>query len=135
MEVTYSFVNGENVIVSVDEKLGGAIMQLDKDLYNNNQKETRRHQSLSKLFDKTSMMVDENVNIEDDFLRQNDMDKLHKAISKLKPSEQELIHKLYLSKNPMTQAEYAKQLKIQEKSVQEKSRRIRKKLERLLKYY
>lgn len=105
MEVTYNFANGENVIVLVDEKLGDAIMQLDKDLYNNNQKETRRHQSLSKLFDKTSMLVDENVNIEDDFLRQNDMDKLRKAILKLKPSEQDLIHKIYLSENPITQAE------------------------------
>ena len=135
MEVTYNFANGENVIVSVDEKLGGAIMQLDKDLYNNNQKETRRHQSLNEMFDKSYTFVDKNVNIEDDFLRQKDVDKLHKAILKLKPSEQELIHKLYLSEHPMTQAEYAKYLKIQEKSVQEKSRRIRKKLERLLKCF
>lgn len=102
MKVTYSFVNGENVIVSVDEKLGGAIMQLDKDLYNNNQKETRRHQSLNEMFDKSYTFVDKNVNIEDDFFRQNDVDKLHKAILKLKPSEQELIHKLYLSEHPMT---------------------------------
>ena len=52
MEVTYNFVNGENVIVLVDEKLGGTIMQLDKDLYNNNHKETRRHQSLNEMIDK-----------------------------------------------------------------------------------
>lgn len=55
------------------------------------------------------MVVDENVNIEEEFLKQNDVDKLHKVILKLKPSEQELIHKLYLSKHPMTQAEYAKE--------------------------
>ena len=41
MEVTYNFANGENVIILVDKKLGSMIMQLDKDLYNNNQKETR----------------------------------------------------------------------------------------------
>ena len=131
MEVTYNFANGENVIVLVDEKLGDAIMQLDKDLYNNNQKETRRHQSLSKLFDKTSMLVDENVNIEDDFLRQNDMDKLHKAILKLKPSEQDIIHKLYLSRNPMTQAEYAKTLGITENAVRKRIAKIK----RILKIY
>ena len=112
MEVTYSFVNGENVIVLVDEKLGGTIMQLDKDLYNNNQKETRRHQSLNEMIDKSDTFADINVNIEDAFLRRSDVDKLYDAISKLKPSEQKLIHKLYLSKNPMTQAKYAKSVNI-----------------------
>lgn len=122
MEITYNFANGENVIVLVDEKLGDAIMQLDKDLHNNNQKETRRHQSLSELLNKTSMLVDENIDIEEKFLKQNDVDKLHKAISKLKPSEQELIHKLYLSKNSMTQVGYAKSHNITT---------LRKRLERL----
>lgn len=60
------------------------------------------------------------------------MGKLYNAISKLKLEEQELIHKLYLDKQTMTQAQYAEYLKIQEKSVQEKSRRIRRKLEKLL---
>ena len=91
MEVTYSFVNGENVIV----------------------------------------LVDENVNIEDDFLQQNDVDKLHKAISKLKPSEQDIIHKLYLSRNPMTQAEYAKTLGITENAVRKRIAKIK----RILKIY
>ena len=58
MEVTYNFANGENVIVLVDEKLGDTIMQLDKDLYNNNQKETRRHKNLSELLDKTRTTSD-----------------------------------------------------------------------------
>ena len=63
-----TFANGENITVLVDEKLGGTIMQLDKDLYNNNQKETRRHQSLNEMVGKADTFVDKNVNIEDDFL-------------------------------------------------------------------
>lgn len=53
MEITYNFADGENVIVLVDEKLGSTIMQLSKDLYNNNHKETRRHQSLNEVLEKT----------------------------------------------------------------------------------
>ena len=128
MEVTYSFVNGENVIVLVDEKLGDAIMQLDKDLYNNNHKETRRHQSLNEVLAKTNMLVDENVNIEEEFLKQNDVDKLYEAISKLKPSERELIHKLYLSRNPLTQAEYAKNQHISYTTLRKRLERLRQKL-------
>ena len=85
MEVTYNFSNRENVMVLVDEKLGGTIMQLDKDLYNNNHKETRRHQSLNEMVDKADTFVDNDVNIENDFLRRSDVDKLYEAISKLKP--------------------------------------------------
>lgn len=132
MEVTYSFVNGENVIVSVGEEFGKTIRQLDKDLYNNNQKETRRHQSLNEMFDKSDTFVDKNVNIENDFLRRSDVDKLYNAISKLKPSERELIHKLYLSKNPMTQAEYAKSVNISKANMWKKIQRIRDKLKKLI---
>ena len=131
MEVTYSFVNGENVIVSVGEELGKTIMQLDRDLYNNNHKETRRHQSLNEMLDKADTFVDKNVNIENDFLRRSDVDKLYNAISKLKPSEQDLLHKLYLSKNPMTQAEYAKTLGITENAVRKRIAKIK----RILKTY
>ena len=128
MEVTYSFVNGENVIVSVGEELGKTIRQLDRDLYNNNQKETRRHQSLNEMVDKADTFVDKNVNIEDDFLRRSDVDKLYEAISKLKPSERELIHKLYLSEHPITRTEYAKILGITDTAVRLRLLKIKKKL-------
>lgn len=131
MEITYNFADGENVIVLVDEKLGSTIMQLSKDLYNNNHKETRRHQSLNEVLEKNNM-VDENVNIEEEFLKQNDVDKLHKVISKLKPSEQEIIHKLYLDKHPMTQDEYAKILGITENAVKQRVKWLRNKLKKLL---
>lgn len=128
MEVTYNFANGENVTVLVDEKLGDAIMQLDKDLYNNNHKETRRHQILNEMIDKDGTFVDKNVNIEEEFLKQNDVDKLHKAILKLKPSDQELIHKLYLSEKPITQKQYAKMLGTTENAIQLRLAKIKRKL-------
>lgn len=53
----------------------------------------------------------------------------------LKPQGQKLIHKLYLDEKPITQAEYAKSLNIKEKSMQKKSRRIRRKLEKLIKNF
>lgn len=76
--------------------------------------------------------MDINSDIFKDVCRNFDKDKLYAAIATLKPEEQELIHKLYLSKNPMTQEQYAKYIGAKVKSVQEKSRRIRRKLQVLM---
>ena len=66
------------------------------------------------------MITDESINIENDVLQKFEIDKLYDAMSKLKPPEQKLIHKLYLDKQLMTQAEYAKYLNIKETSVCQK---------------
>lgn len=53
-------------------------------------------------------------------------------MSKLKPSEQELIHKLYLDKQPMMQAEYAKINKTSVGSIKMQVQRVKAKLKKLL---
>ncbi len=47
MKITYEFVTGEISGVEVDEHLGGMLLDLDRQQYNNDQKETRRHFSLN----------------------------------------------------------------------------------------
>lgn len=42
MKITYEFVTGEVSGVEVDEHLGGMLLDLDRQQYNNDQKETRR---------------------------------------------------------------------------------------------
>ena len=49
MKITYEFVTGEVSEVEVDERLGGMLLDLDRQQYNNDQKETRRHFSLNGL--------------------------------------------------------------------------------------
>lgn len=53
------------------------------------------------------MIENESINIEEDFLRKVGLDKLHDVLLRLKLSEQELIHKLCLNKQIVTQTEYA----------------------------
>lgn len=132
MEIIYKFVTGENIKVVVAEEFEGAIMQMDKDLYNNNQKETRRHQSFNEIIDKADMLIDKTINIDELILKNSKVDKLYEAISKLKPTEQELIHKLYLDKHPMTQSQYAKTVGITENAIKQRVKWLRKKLKRLL---
>ena len=132
MEIIYKFVTGENIKVVVAEEFEGAIMQMDKDLYNNNQKETRRHQSFNEIIDKADMLIDKTINIDELILKNSKVDKLYEAISKLKPAEQELIHKLYLDKHPMTQSEYAKSINISDTAMWKKVQHLRDKLRNLI---
>lgn len=132
MKIEYKFVTGEKVYVDVNEEFEDIILELDNELKNNNRKETRRHESLN-LLDKDKKIADMTADVLEDVLKKLDIDKLYDAIAKLKPQEQELIHKLYLDNNSITQQQYANYIGIKTKSVQEKSRRIRRKLKVLIK--
>ena len=46
MKITYKFVTGEVAEVEVSEEIGAVIVDLDRQEYNNDHKETRRHYSL-----------------------------------------------------------------------------------------
>lgn len=134
MKIEYKFVNGEKVDIEVYGNFEEIILELDHEFKNHERKETRRHESIGNFDDKSDVWSDkDSESVEEQIFKNFDKDKLYGAISKLKPLEQEFLHNLYLSKSPMTQEKYAQYLGIQEKSVQEKARRIRRKLENLLK--
>ncbi len=132
MKVEYKFVTGEKVSVEVYGKLEEIMLELDKELKNNNRKETRRHESLN-LFDRYARNADITTDIFGDVLKNFDENKLYDAISKLKPQEQELIHKLYLDEKPITQVDYAKELHISYIVLRKRIERIRRKLSNFLK--
>lgn len=132
MEIEYKFVTGEKIHIEVYGKFEEIMLELDKNLKNNDRKETRRHESLSEV-EKSPNNTDESSDVYEEVLKKLDKDKLYSAIAKLKPSEQDLLQQLYLSNNTITQEQYANRLGTRVKSVQEKSRRIRRKLENLIK--
>lgn len=124
MEIEYKFVTGEKIHIEVYGKFEEIMLELDKNLKNNDRKETRRHESLS-LFDKDENNTDANVDVYEDVIKNLDRDRLYYAIQKLKPHEQDLIHKLYLDKQNMTQAEYAKIVGITENAVRKRVAKIK----------
>ena len=114
MKIEYRFVTGEKVTAEISDKFKDVVIKLDKEEYNCNRKETRRHKSLS-LSDKSIENMSLSSDICDDVFKNIDKEKLHNAISRLKPNEQELLHNLYLNDKPITQKEYANILHINEK--------------------
>lgn len=131
MEIEYKFVTGEKIHIEVYGKFEEIMLELDKNLKNNDRKETRRHESLSEV-EKSPNNTDESSDVYEEVLKKLDKDKLYSAIAKLKPSEQELIYKLYLDKKPIAQVEYAQILGITENAVQLRLAKIKKKLKSLM---
>ena len=131
MEIKYKFVNGEETSISVYGEFEKIILELDRDLKNNNRKETRRHESLS-LLDSYKQSIATNTDVYSQTLKNLDKDKLYAAIAKLKPQEQELLLNLYLNDKPMTQKQYACVLGITENAIQLRLAKIKKKLKRII---
>ena len=84
------------------------------------------------MIDKSDMLIDKRVDLDELIFKKSKVDKLYEAISKLKPAEQELIHKLYIDKNPMTQIEYAKIKNVSVGSVKMRLQRVKAKLKKLI---
>lgn len=131
MKIKYTFVTGEKVEIEVNNEFSEIMVELESEIKNNDRKETRRHEGLD-LSDKNHKNNDLNTDICGKVLKNLDKDKLYAALTKLTPQEQDLIHKLYLDKNSLSQLQYSKIIDTNENSVKQRAKRIRIKLKKLL---
>ena len=131
MKIEYRFVTGEKAAIEINGDFEEIILELDKEEYNCNRKETRRHKSLS-LSDKSIENMSLSSDICDDVFKNFDKEKLHNAISRLKPNEQELLHKVYLDLDKINITKYANSLGVKPTVLWKRLERIRKKLKNIL---
>lgn len=127
MEIKYTFVNGEETSIEVYGDFKEIILELDKDLKNNNRKEIRRHESLS-LLDSYKQSIATNTDVYSQTLKNLDKDKLYAAIAKLSPSEQDFIEKTFLQSKAVTYTEYAKSIGVKVDTLYQKMWRIKEKI-------
>ena len=93
MKIKYEFAN-ETVEIEVDEQWGSVLIDLDRQEYNNNQTETRRHCSLDAInLDENWLPSDENTELS--VLQHLDNQRLYAAIAQLNPRQQSLICRVY----------------------------------------
>lgn len=101
MKITYEFVTGEISEVEVDERLGGMLLDLDRQQYNNDQKETRRHVSLDGM-DYEGELFASAEDTEGEAERREDMARLFSAMEVLSPDQRELVEKVYFEDRKIT---------------------------------
>ena len=127
MKITYEFVTGEVSEVEVDERLGGMLLDLDRQQYNNDQKETRRHVSLDSM-DYEGELFASAEDTEGEAVRREDMARLYSAMEILSPEQRELVEKVYFEERKIT--DIAREEGVTKQSVHERVERALKKLKK-----
>lgn len=87
MKIKYQFAT-ETVEIEVSDDWGNLVIDLDRQEYNNDHKETRRHCSYDALGFDGDAMYSEDA----DLLALTENDDLHRAIAQLPQNQQDVIH-------------------------------------------
>ena len=116
--------------VEVSEELGAVLMELDREEYNRNHTETRRHESYSNCNDKRDNLVDKSIDVEAETITNFDYKQLHKAIDQLLPQQQDLVKKVFV--DGLSHTEIAKREGVARQAIEDRLNRILKKMKKLL---
>ena len=127
MKITYEFVTGEVSEAEVDERLGGMLLDLDRQQENNDKKETRRHFSLDGM-DYEGEIFASAEDTEREAVRREEMARLYSAMEALSPSQRELVEKVYFEERKIT--DIAREEGVTKQSVHERVERALKKLKK-----
>ena len=131
--IYYGVGGGKTILIPGEDGITEAIIEtlhnFDDDDFDNNRRETSKHNSIDDINDKSESIVDQNIDVEGQVFSELENEVIKKmvlkAVSDLKPQQRDLIYALYLSDKPIPQAEYAKSLGITESSVCQKAWRAR----------
>ena len=130
MKITYKFVTGEVTEVEVSEEIGAVIVDLDRQEYNNEHKETRRHHSLEgKVYEGMDYAV-EDPDLEALFAGPTDEERLHTAIRQLSPDQQEMVRAIFFENVSVN--DYAARMGVTQSAISHRLQTVKKKLKKLL---
>lgn len=130
MKIRYEFVNGEVSEIEVDEGLGELLVDFDRQQYNNDHKETRRHVSLDGM-DYEGELFTSAEDTEGELMRREDTARLMEATKTLSPSQRELVLKVYF--NGRSLVSIAAEEGVDKSAISHRLERIYKKLKKFLK--
>ena len=130
MKITYKFVTGEVAEVDVSEEIGAVIVDLDRQEYNNDHKETRRHYSLEgKVYEGMDYAV-EDSGLEALFAGPTDEERLHAAIRQLSHDQQEMVRAIYFENVSVN--DYAARMGVTQSAISHRLQTVKNKLKKLL---
>jgi len=101
MKVKYEFLTGEIVEVEVPNDIGEVSIELGRDTYNSDRRETRRHNSVEKLQAQGIQMADGSVDLVSIIEKKETREALFDALDRLLPQQRELIQKVFFEGRSM----------------------------------
>ena len=94
MKIKYEFVNGDTREFEVEDSLGALLVDMDRQEYNVNHKETRRHVLLSAI-DPADRYLAAETDLLQDLIDEEDHERLMAAIARLQPQQRALLYRVY----------------------------------------
>lgn len=128
MNIKYEFA-AETVEIEITDDWGTIPVDLDRQEYNIDHKETRRHCSLN-AYNLDDALFPSDVDVLQDILKAEDDERLYRAIAKLEPRQQKLIRQVYFEGRGYTAT--ARVEGLNESAVRHTTSRALKKLKKFL---
>lgn len=125
MKVRYEFVNGEISEIEVDESLGELLVDFDRQEYNNDHKETRRHVSLNGM-DYEGALFASAADTEKEAAQRDEAARLMQAMEALTPPQRELVRRVYFEQEKIV--DIAREEGVSHVAVLDRLKRIYRKL-------
>ncbi len=128
MKIEYKFVTG-TVEVEVPDGWGTVLVDLNRQEYNNDHKETRRHCSLE-AYNLDDGLLPSDEDVVRDIIEVEKDGRLHEAISRLDADQRELVEALYFE--GVKAADFAKRKGVSPSAITQRKATALKKLKRFL---
>lgn len=125
MKVRYEFVTGEFTEIEVDDSLGELLVDFDRQQYNNDHKETRRHVSLDGMEYEGEVFASV-ADTADEVERREELARLCRAMEALSPSQRELVQKVFFENQKIV--DVAREEDVSHVAIHDRLKRIYKKI-------
>lgn len=126
----YHFSNGETISIEIPDDWGEILIDLDRQEYNNDHKETRRHYSLEGKVYEGMDYAAEDSGLEALFAGPTDEERLRVAIQKLAPDQQAMIRAIYF--DGVSVNDYAARMGVTQSAISHRLQTMKKKLKKFL---
>ncbi|HBC96081.1 MAG TPA: sigma-70 family RNA polymerase sigma factor [Clostridium sp.] len=130
MKIKYESATGEVIEIETSNYIGDVIIKIEKETYNSNRRETRRHNSIENMEEQGIQFQDKNTDIYKTFNRKETNKNLYNALDKLLPQQKRLIQKVYYRN--MSIAQIARDEGVSETAIRNRLNKIYKKLKKFL---
>ena len=125
MKIRYEFVTGEFSEIEVDDSLGELLVDFDRQQYNNDHKETRRHVSLDGMEYEGELFASV-ADTADEVERREELAQLMRAMEALSPSQRELVQKIFFENQKIV--DIAREEGVSHAAIHDRLKRIYKKI-------
>ncbi len=129
MKIQYKFAT-ETISIDVPNDWGEILIDLDRQEYNNDHKETRRHYSLEGKVYEGMDYAAEDSGLEALFAGPTDEERLHTAIRQLSPDQQAMIRSIYF--DGVSVNDYAAWMGVTQSAISHRLQTVKKKLKKSL---